>query len=300
MRIVELFAGIGGFRLGFGEEHDYVFASDMHPDAQLIYKVRFGHDLDSRKIQEVHVDEIPDHDLLCGGFPCATFSIAGKREGLTKEHDKGMLFYEITRILTGKMPKYVMLENVGGLLTHDSGRTFSVILWELGRLGYSVQWQKFNSRNFGTPQNRERVFIVGILGETRQVLPIIPTTQTDFAGTVLTQRSGKVRTYKEGTFPCLTALMGTGGNNVPVIRDADGALRKITPEEAERLQGLPVGHTEGLPLSARYERIGRSLNPAIPREIMRLLLISVAVPPPTRENCLCKECAQPVQGELFA
>jgi DNA (cytosine-5)-methyltransferase 1 len=240
----------------------------MNEDARKVYNSRFRHMPDARKIENVPVEDIPDHDLLCGGFPCATFSVAGKRQGLTTEHEKGMLFYEIIRILSAKLPKFVLLENVEGLLTHEDGRTFGVILYELGRLGYNVQWQKFDSVNFGTPQHRERVFILGIRGETRQILPVVPESETLYKGEVLQFRRGTVRTFKEGTFPCLTASMGTGGNNVPIIKSGT-EVRWMTHEEGELLQGLPIGHTSAIKGSSRYERIGRSLNPAIVSAIMR-------------------------------
>ncbi len=266
MKVVELFAGIGGFRLGMGN-HNFVYVNDMNKDARKVYESKFGHIPDDRMIEDVPTEDIPDHDLLCGGFPCATFSIAGSRKGLSKTHEKGMLFYEIIRIVSGKLPKYVLLENVEGLLTHDSGRTFAVILYELGRLGYSVQWQKFDSVNFGTPQHRERVFILGIRGEGFQVFPIIPKSKTVFDGEVLQYRRGTVRTFKKGTFPCLTASMGTGGNNVPLLKKGNN-YRKITHEECELLQGIPLGHTECIGGASRYERLGRTLNPNIVKAII--------------------------------
>ena len=145
MKIVELFAGIGGFRLGFGEGNEYVFVNDVNKDASSIYEYQFKHKVDSRFIQDVPSNEIPEHDLLCGGFPCATFSIAGKREGFTENHDKGLLFYEIIRIAEHKKPKFILLENVKGLLTHDNGTTFAKVLFELERIGYDAQWQCINS-----------------------------------------------------------------------------------------------------------------------------------------------------------
>lgn len=261
-KIAELFAGIGGFRLGFGEEHDYVYVNDFNADARAVYKAAFNHNVDSRKIECVPTSEIPDHDILCGGFPCATFSIAGSRVGLSDSHDKGMLFFEIIRIMKGKEPKYVLLENVEGLLTHDNGRTFARVLYEMGGLGYSVQWQKFDSIHFGTPQHRERVFILAIRGEGFKVFPIIPKVETKFRGMVVQFRRGAVRQFKEGTFPCLTASMGTGGNNVPILVNG-GNFRKITHEECEVLQGVPVGHTKAIKGASRYERLGRTLNPRI-------------------------------------
>ena len=175
MKFIELFAGIGGFRLGLEKAgHKCVWANEFMPKAASIYEYNFGDKPDGRDIRTIHVDEIPSADLLVGGFPCATFSIAGKRTGFGTEDARGTLFFEICRILSGKQIPYVFLENVKGLLNHDNGRTFGVIIASLDELGYDVQWECVNSKNFGVPQNRERVFIVGHLrGSPRpQVFPI--------------------------------------------------------------------------------------------------------------------------------
>ena len=122
-------------------------------------------------ITKVNTEEIPDHDLLVGGFPCQAFSIAGKRGGF--EDTRGTLFFEIARIAQEKRPRLILLENVKGLLSHDKGRTFGAILTTLDEIGYDCQWQVLNSKNFGVPQNRERVFIVGQRKNNRQI-PIFP------------------------------------------------------------------------------------------------------------------------------
>ena len=124
---------------------------------------------DATKIDE---HTFPDFDLLVGGFPCQSFSIAGKRKGF--DDTRGTLFFDIARILAYKKPRNVLLENVKGLLSHDGGKTFQTIIGVLTDLGYFVEWQVLNSKNFGVPQNRERVFIIGYLGEQprRKVFPI--------------------------------------------------------------------------------------------------------------------------------
>jgi len=279
MKIVELFAGIGGFRLGFGENNEYVFVNDVNKEASSIYEYQFKDKVDSRFIQDVSSKEIPDHDLLCGGFPCATFSIAGKREGFTENHDKGLLFYEIIRIAEHKKPKFILLENVKGLLTHDNGQTFGKVLFELERIGYDAQWQCINSRYFGTPQNRERVFIVATRKDLgfKNIFPIIGESITVLKTRTYQLYHQKIRTYYGGIFPCLTAYMGTGGNNVPFVLDTDG-FRKVSHVECEMLQNLPVNHTKYLAdgntitSAKRYERIGRSLNPTIVNKIFKKLV----------------------------
>jgi len=121
---------------------------------------------------KINTSELPEFDLLVGGFPCQAFSIAGKRKGF--DDTRGTLFFEIARICRDKRPRYILLENVKGLLSHDNGETFKTILGVLTDIGYDIQWQVLNSKNFGVPQNRERVFIVGYLGGEgrRQVFPI--------------------------------------------------------------------------------------------------------------------------------
>jgi len=133
--------------------------------------------IDTRDIRTVPTTDIPNHDLLVGGFPCQAFSIAGKRRGF--DDTRGTLFFEIARILKDKNPKYFILENVKGLLSHDNGFTFKTIISTLTELGYDLQWQVLNSKNFGVPQNRERVFIVGhIRGQPRpEVFPITENSQ---------------------------------------------------------------------------------------------------------------------------
>ena len=192
MKFIDLFAGIGGFRYGLqkveiesesSSDHESgasqhgqrafhcVWSNEWDKYASQIYKKHYG-ECDTRDIRTVNTKDIPDHDLLCAGFPCQSFSIAGKRLGF--EDTRGTMFFEIARIIRDKRPRYFLLENVKGLLSHDEGKTFQTILGVLSDLGYEYQWQVLNSKNFGVPQNRERVFIVGHLRETSrpEVFPI--------------------------------------------------------------------------------------------------------------------------------
>ena len=154
--------------------HECVWANEFMPKAGSIYEHNFKHKPDGRDIRTIQPDEIPDCDLLVGGFPCATFSVAGRRTGFGTEDTRGTLFFEICRILSSKRIPYLFLENVKGLLNHDEGRTFGVIVASLDELGYDLQWECVNSKNFGVPQNRERIFIVGHLrGKPRpKVFPL--------------------------------------------------------------------------------------------------------------------------------
>lgn len=173
MRYISLFAGIGGFDLALNRQgHQAVYVNEWDKYAVQTYEKNFAEKVDTRSITDVPTGAIPSHDIIVGGFPCQSFSVAGKRRGF--EDTRGTLFYEIARIARDKRPTYLLLENVKGLLSHDNGRTFSTIMWALDELRYECQWQVLNSKNFGVPQNRERVFIIGHLRGTPrpQVFPI--------------------------------------------------------------------------------------------------------------------------------
>ena len=179
MKFLDLFAGIGGFRLGMESAgHECIGFCEIDKFARASYKAIHNtegeielHDITAVTDEEVRA--IGHVDIICGGFPCQAFSIAGARRGF--EDTRGTLFFEIARFASILKPKYLFLENVKGLLNHDRGNTFKTILGALDELGYDVEWQVLNSKNFGVPQNRERVFIIGHLrGErTRNVFPIV-------------------------------------------------------------------------------------------------------------------------------
>ena len=229
MKFIELFAGIGGFRLGLERAgHECVWSNEIVEKARSIYEHNFKDIPDGRDIRTIQPDEIPDCDLLVGGFPCATFSVAGRRTGFGTEDTRGTLFFEICRILRSKRIPYVFLENVKGLLNHDGGRTFGVIIASLDELGYDIQWECVNSKNFGVPQNRERVFIVGNLrGESRpEVFPLGRCFAEDAEQSSAPQRKGEwVRT---SYLPTLDAHYYKGGGTRAVIDEggeSDGHVR---------------------------------------------------------------------------
>ena len=179
MNFLDLFAGIGGFRLGMERAgHKCVGFCEIDKFARLSYKAMHNteSEIEYHDINEVTNEEFRKLrgkvDIICGGFPCQAFSIAGKQLGF--EDARGTLFYEIARATKEIKPRYLLLENVRNLLSHDKGQTFTRILKILDELGYDAEWQVLNSKNFGVPQNRERVFIVGHLREgcTYKVFPI--------------------------------------------------------------------------------------------------------------------------------
>lgn len=178
MKFLDLFAGIGGFRLGMESAgHKCIGFCEIDKFARASYKAIHDtkgeielHDITT--VSDESIRGFGSVDVICGGFPCQAFSIAGHRRGF--EDTRGTLFFEICRFASVLRPKYLFLENVRGLLNHDGGATFETIIRTLDELGYDVEWQVLNSKNFGVPQNRERVFIIGHLrGErTRNVFPI--------------------------------------------------------------------------------------------------------------------------------
>lgn len=167
-----MFSGIGGFEYGIqqskhGQKFKCIGYSEIDKHAINIYKKHYPNHTNWGDATKINTKQLPKFDLLVGGFPCQAFSIAGKRKGF--DDTRGTLFFEIARILRDKKPKYILLENVKGLLSHDKGKTFQTILEILNELRYNVSWAIYNSKDYGVPQNRERIFIKGYLrGKCRQ------------------------------------------------------------------------------------------------------------------------------------
>ena len=160
LKFIDLFSGIGGFRLGMESiGAECVFSSEIDSHAIEMYKENFGEDSD-RDITKVKTNIIPNFDILCAGFPCQAFSISGKQKGF-EDITRGTLFFDICRILKEKKPKVFVLENVQNLEKHDKGNTLYVMINSLNQLGYAVSYEVLNAKNFGVPQNRERIVIVG-------------------------------------------------------------------------------------------------------------------------------------------
>jgi DNA (cytosine-5)-methyltransferase 1 len=164
IRYVDLFCGIGGFRIAADSlGWQCVFSSDIDPDCQKAYAANFG-DMPRGDIHQVKSEEIPDHEILLAGFPCQPFSIIGHRKGF--DDTRGTLFFEIARILKSKNPRAFVLENVKQLATHREQKTLDRILEVLREMGYAVDYKILNALDFGLPHKRERIFIVGIRGST--------------------------------------------------------------------------------------------------------------------------------------
>ncbi len=192
IRFFDMFSGIGGFRSGLEAIGGFecVGYCEIDKYARQAYEAMYdtGGELYFDDARKIIPEQLPDFNLLVGGFPCQPYSICGARKGF--DDTRGTLFFEIARIAAAKKPKYLCLENVPGLLNHDSCRTFEVILHTLDELGYDVAWQVLNSKNFGVPQSRNRVFIVGYL-RGKCAGEVLSFTQT--SGKTLVQRKPYTR-----------------------------------------------------------------------------------------------------------
>lgn len=218
VKFFDTFAGIGGFALPLTElGHECIGFSEIDRYATAIYRSHFPSHHPYGDITKLEPATLPDFDLLVGGFPCQAFSIAGKRRGF--DDTRGTLFFDLARILQSKKPRFFIFENVKGLLSHDGGRTFATIIATLAELGYDVQWQVLNSKHFGVPQNRERVFVVGHLrSEPRpEVFPLAGSGGPD----VIEITAGvpqSVRVYStEGVAPTLFGNSSGGGKTLKII-----------------------------------------------------------------------------------
>lgn len=294
-RTVDLFAGVGGIRLGFERAgFSTVFANDFEAKCADTYNQNFDTaKLVVEDITKIHTKDIPDCDFVLGGFPCQAFSIAGYRKGFSDEKGRGNLFFDVARILEDKQPTGFLLENVKNLRTHDGGNTFRVIEQTLEELGYHIKSKVLNSMEYGNvPQNRERIYIVGFRDKTRteafEFPKPIPLTKSikdilekdvdkkyyyngkplfeklkDHVieeGQVYQWRRKYVRQNKKGVSPTLTANMGMGGHNVPIIYDSKG-VRKLTPRECFRIQGFPDDYKlPNISDSALYKQAGNSVS----------------------------------------
>nr|DAT49253.1 MAG TPA: Cytosine specific methyltransferase [Caudoviricetes sp.] len=241
MKFLDLFAGIGGFRLGMeAAGHECVGFCEIDKFARASYKAIHDtkgevelHDITA--VSDESIRGIGHVDVVCGGFPCQAFSIAGKRKGF--EDTRGTLFFEIARFASILRPRLLFLENVKGLLNHNGGDTFETIIATLDELGYDAEWQVLNSKNFGVPQNRERVFIIGHLrgASTRGVFPFGGESQSINSQPIL--KIGNVNPsgngmngevfQSDGLAPTLTTNKGEGikiAGNIPGNHDQNSRV----------------------------------------------------------------------------
>lgn len=275
MKIFSLFSGIGGFDLAARNMgHEVVGACEIDEHARSIYEKHFTGVPVWHDATKINPNDLPDFDVLVGGFPCQAFSVAGKRAGF--EDTRGTLFFEIARIAQQKRPRYLLLENVKGLLSHERGETIRVIFKTLDELGYDTESSIINTKNF-IPQNRERIFIIATLrGEPRrEIFPLRVHAQktttrcnqlnnpthstnrvygTDGIARALKSECGNKAGYY-AVKPTLTAV----GERIITNQD-ETRLRTLTPIECERLQGFPDNWTEGISDTQRRKCCGNAVT----------------------------------------
>ena len=304
LNMIDLFAGTGAFSLTFEKKVNIVFANDMMTYSKKIYDENFDHKLTLQDINKIENKNIPSHDILTGGFPCQPFSIAGLQAGFKDERSN--VFWKILSIIDYHNPKCVILENVKNILTHDKQKTFNTIKNNLEKRGYNICYKVLNTSSItDIPQHRERIYIVCI--KSKEIFDKFnldfPTVQkkkiTDFldnniplkyyytdkskifkllkenvikTDTVYQYRRVYVRENKSSECPTLTANMGSGGHNVPIILDSKG-IRKLTPRECFNLQGFPSSYKlPDLSDTSLYKLAGNAVSVPVVKLIANKLI----------------------------
>ena len=293
MKFFDLFAGIGGFRVGLeAHGHECVGSCEIDKYARKIYGKNFGHEPEYKDVRDIDPKDIQDFDILCAGFPCQSFSIVGNRMGF--EDKRGNLFFEIIRLAKEKRTSILLLENVKGLLSHEKGETFRIMLQTLDECGYDVSWQLLNSRYF-VPQSRERLYVIANLrgSSGRKILPLGKVSKRN-------DKSRKELYAEDECSSTLTATYWKGyGGGRPMIKESkpvqmnyranvnsnmkervqdrdetwtlttnsndftitDGdRVRKLTPTECERLQGFADDWTKGISDTQRWKCLGNAVT----------------------------------------
>jgi DNA (cytosine-5)-methyltransferase 1 len=258
------------------QNHTTVGACEIDQYARSIYARHFPGVKIWENATTINPQELPEFDLLCAGFPCQAFSISGKRRGFNDT--RGSLFFEIARFVREKQPSYFILENVKGLLSHDKGNTFRIILQTLDETGYDLQWQVINSKYF-VPQSRERVFIIGHLRGRgkRKILPIsINNSKT--IGKEMNNHGQRTMIYLSQINQNMKQkiqnrdnswTLSTSSNDFGVIEGQ--RIRRLTPVECERLQGFPDNWTKGISDTQRYKCIGNAVTVPVVEYILKEL-----------------------------
>lgn len=296
MKVAGFFSGVGGIELGFEQVgFDVIYSNEIDKNAAETFLKNNNSKLIVDDIYNVKSDDVPDIDVIVGGFPCQAFSIAGYRKGF--EDERGEVFFQLARIIKDKMPRVIFIENVKNLVSHDNGNTFKVIKETLENYGYYLKTMVLNASEYGNiPQNRERVYIIGFLNKDdfenfdkieRLELKKSISDIVDFnkkvdekyyyrkeknifydelekeitkKNTLYQWRRKYVRENKSNLCPTLTANMGTGGHNVPLVLTKYG-IRKLTPKECFLFQGYPSNFElpENLAQSHLYKQAGNSV-----------------------------------------
>lgn len=314
--VASFFAGVGGIDLGFEltKQARTIYANEIDPYPIQTFEANFPIKVDQRDICDVKASEVPNIDIILGGFPCQAFSIAGYRKGFEDEKGRGTLFFEILRIIKAKKPKAILLENVKNLVSHDNGNTFRVILEALKDAGYHVRYAVLNAMEYGNiPQNRERIYIVGFKSKKvfekftfPEPIPLKKTIHDvidfinpvdekylytkgkykgdiydklvaamDDSNAVYQWRRKYVRKNMSGVVPTLTANQGEGGHNVCLVKTRQG-IRKMTPKECFNTQGFPESFVLPNIADGRlYKQAGNSVCVSVVKRIAEQILVAM-------------------------
>ena len=300
-RFIDLFAGIGGIRLGFEEvfkeKSSFVFASEIDKFAQQTYATNYSH-LPSGDITKIKPQEIPNFDILLAGFPCQPFSNAGLKKGF--EDTRGTLFFDIAQIAKYHKPQVLFLENVKGFKNHDKGNTFKVVKETLENLGYRVFAEVLNAKNFGVPQNRERIYIIAFLDHTIEFkfpkslnknvkLGDILEKEVDSKYTISDKlwaghQRRKIEHKKKGNgfgysifnqeseyTSTISARYYKDGSEI-LIEQKNKNPRKLSPREAGRLQGFPDSFNIVVSDTQAYKQFGNSVAVPVIKELAKEIL----------------------------
>lgn len=302
MKVIGLFSGVGGIELGFKQAgFDIIWSNEIDKYAVNTFKMNHKNTIIMDDISNIKSKDIPNADVLVAGFPCQPFSIAGYRKGF--EDERGNTFFQLARVIRDKKPKVIFIENVKNLISHDNGKTYQTIKETLEEYEYDIKHMILNASEYGnTPQNRERIYIIGFLNKkhyknfdnidpiplTKKIKDVIDYNEKVDEkfyyddkysmfneikkeiikkNTLYQWRRVYVRENKSNVCPTLTANMGTGGHNVPLVLTKYG-IRKLTPEECFQFQGYPKNFKlpNNIAPSHLYKQAGNSVTvPVIKR-----------------------------------
>lgn len=286
MRVASLFCGCGGLDMGFVKAgYDIVWSNDFDKYALRTYNLNFKHHAVYGDINKIDINEIPEHDVLIGGFPCQPFSMMGKEKGF--DDYRGTLFFRVTEIIRnqrdrGHQPRIIVLENVRNLMTHDKGRTFAVIKQELEDLGYNVFPAKLNSADYGVPQIRNRVFMVCLMDDIEYIFPkhqklemtlqdVLEQEVDDkyflserILKTILSNGTGGYYAKSEIDPTIARPLTATMAKMHRACQDnyvtQEKGIRRLTPRECARLQGFPEDFKIEVSDAQAYKQFGNAVT----------------------------------------
>jgi DNA (cytosine-5)-methyltransferase 1 len=297
MNFVDLFSGTGAFSYILEKHgHSCLLSNDMIQESEQIYNLNIENNTFKLKdLHDINTNDIPKHDILCGGFPCQPFSIAGQQKGFDDERSN--VFWKIIDILKFRKPSIIILENVKNLKSHDKGKTFTIIKSNLEKLGYYLKYEVLDTCKITeVPHHRERIYIIGFLNiehyhkfnfdfidvENKKIITFLEKNVSEKyyytdklkvydtiknnvvkhinTNTIYQYRRYYIRENKSNCCPTLTANMGQGGHNVPLIKD-DFGIRKLTPRECFNLQGFPTDYKlPNISDSRLYKLAGNSVS----------------------------------------